>query len=653
MNKDGSVRKSTIMRTTGTIFILSLLISTHVVATEYHVAKHGSDRFAGTLENPFLTIQAAADIAKAGDVITVHEGIYRERIDPLNGGMNDLQRITYQAAEGERVIIKGSETIADWERIDGSVWRAVVPNSLFGEYNPYRVLIEGDWFNPDGITHHTGEVFVNGKSMFEQNSLERVKHPRKHEKAVDPAASMYTWYAEVGDENTTIWANFQDIDPGKAHVEINVRPACFYPGRPGINYITIRGFEMSQAATQWAAPTAEQPGLIGTHWSKGWIIEHNVISHSKSVGISLGKDRATGHNVWMHNRLKDGATHYNEVIFRALEVGWSREKIGSHIVRYNVISNCGQAGVVGSLGAVFSKVHDNHIFDIYTKRTYSGAEMAGIKIHASIDMVIEHNRIHNAFIGIWLDWMAQGTRVTRNILYDNSRHDFFSEVNHGPYLVDNNLFLTAEGMSILDVSEGGAFVHNLFAGRIRNFSELNRVTPYHHPHSTRVICLRNIRGGDNRFFNNIFIKSGDLEEERNSDGSGRHFTVSYGLNGYNDTEYPNIAGGNIYYHGAKPYEDESSHIENTGLLPLIGIVETGDRLVLKLAFDQSVLARQTSLVTTKRLGTTIVSEAVYEKYDGTPYSIDTDFFGNKRADGHPTAGPFEQLSAAPMELKLW
>jgi hypothetical protein len=30
-------------------------------------------------------------------------------------------------------------------------------------------------------------------------------------------------------------------------------------------------------------------GLIGTHWSKGWIIENNVISHSICSGIALGK----------------------------------------------------------------------------------------------------------------------------------------------------------------------------------------------------------------------------------------------------------------------------------------------------------------------------------------------------------------------------
>jgi alpha-L-arabinofuranosidase len=37
---------------------------------------------------------------------------------------------------------------------------------------------------------------------------------------------------------------------------------------------------MSQAATPWAPPTAEQVGLIGTNWSKGWIIENNTVSDS-------------------------------------------------------------------------------------------------------------------------------------------------------------------------------------------------------------------------------------------------------------------------------------------------------------------------------------------------------------------------------------
>ena len=72
-------------------------------------------------------------------------------------------------------------------------------------------------------------------------------------------------------------------------MEINVRRTVFYPEKPFVNYITVRGFHVSQAATPWAPPTAEQIGAIGTHWSKGWTIEDNVVTHSKCVGITLGK----------------------------------------------------------------------------------------------------------------------------------------------------------------------------------------------------------------------------------------------------------------------------------------------------------------------------------------------------------------------------
>ena len=46
---------------------------------------------------------------------------------------------------------------------------------------------------------------------------------------------------------------------------------------------------LDQAATTWAPPAAYQDGMVGPHWSKGWIIEDCEISNSKCCGISLGK----------------------------------------------------------------------------------------------------------------------------------------------------------------------------------------------------------------------------------------------------------------------------------------------------------------------------------------------------------------------------
>ncbi len=628
------------------LFALFAPISSKAQTHEYHIAVSGNDMSEGLSTSPFKTISAAAQIALPGDTITVHEGIYRERVNPLNGGSNNLNRILYRAAPGEKVIIKGSEIVTNWKRVKGSVWKAVIPNTTFKNYNPYIDLLTGDWLDKKGMEHHTGEVFLNGKSLYEKSSLKDVIISEPYLDSRDKEASIYTWYSEVDTQNTTIWANFQKFDPNKEFVEINARESCFYPDKTGVNYITVRGFIMDQAATQWAAPTAEQIGLIGTHWSKGWVIEDNIISNSKAVGITLGKDRATGQNVWLNNPIKDGATHYNEVIFKALNIGWSKEKIGSHIVRNNVIFECGQAGIVGSLGGVFSKIYNNHIYDIWAKRTFDGAEMAGIKIHAAIDMLIKNNRVHNAGRGIWVDWMAQGTRITGNLLYDNTIQDLFTEMNHGPCLMDNNICLSET--SLRDWSEGGAFVHNLFMGRVEIGKVLDRSSPYHLPHSTIVAGLRNINLGDNRFFNNIFVKP-----EIATRGTEENVVTFYGLDGYKIAEFENVASGNIYYNNAKPAEKETDFIETQTWKPVIELEEKGDEVYLKMEWDTSVFNLITAPVTTKRLGMTIISEAIFENPDGMPYLFDIDFQGNKRNLKKPLPGPFEKIKEGIGTYKVW
>ena len=342
-------------------------------AREYHVSVNGDDSNEGMVNSPLRTISKAAGQAMPGDVIIVHEGVYREYVDPVRGGISDENRIVYKAAENEIAVIKGSEIIKGWKKYKKDIWKVTLPNSFFGDFNPYKEIIHGDWFDDHGRVHHPGQVYLNGKSFYESNTLQGLTDPV----SVDLNVSASTWYCETDKENTYIYANFKGKNPNKELVEINVRQSCFYPSRSGINYITVSGFRMSQAATPWAPPTAEQIGLLGTHWSKGWIIENNIISESRCVGITLGKDRKTGQNVWSNNKEKDGATHYIEVIFRALEEGWSKETIGSHIVRNNEIFNCEQAGIVGSLGAVFSRIYGNHIHDVSS-------------IHLSYKLIVQH-----------------------------------------------------------------------------------------------------------------------------------------------------------------------------------------------------------------------------------------------------------------------
>ena len=157
------------------VVLLAPLAAAH--AAEFHVAPNGNDANPGTQAAPLRTIQRAADLAQPGDVITVHEGVYRERINPPRGGESDQKRIVYQAAPGEKVEIKGSEVVKNWVKVQDDVWKVTLPNSFFGGFNPYSDLIHGDWFDPKGREHHTGAVYLNGDWLTEAAKLEDVLKP--------------------------------------------------------------------------------------------------------------------------------------------------------------------------------------------------------------------------------------------------------------------------------------------------------------------------------------------------------------------------------------------------------------------------------------------------------------------------------------------
>ena len=77
------------------------------MARDYHVSVNGNDAADGSMAAPFRTINHAALKALPGDTVTVHEGTYREWVNPLSGGERDDKRILYRAAPGEKAEIKG------------------------------------------------------------------------------------------------------------------------------------------------------------------------------------------------------------------------------------------------------------------------------------------------------------------------------------------------------------------------------------------------------------------------------------------------------------------------------------------------------------------------------------------------------------------
>ena len=651
----------------------------------------------GSAQRPFKTISQAAAVAMPGDEVVVAPGIYREDVSPRNAG-TARNPIVYRSAVPRGAVITGAERMDTWEHYQGDVWKLTVDNGAFGNYNPYTTLVFGDWLN-QGTPAHTGEVFLGGKSLYEQDTLEKVLHPEFYDGSWDRDFTKHTWFTQQSEdgERTLIYANFQGKNPNVENVEITFRPHCFWPQAEHVSYITLTGFVVTKAATQWAPPTALQEGMIGPHWSKGWVIEDCEVSHSKCSGISLGKYLQQGNdNKWSHFKYKDGAQTQRDCSLIAQIDGWSKDTIGSHTVRGCDIHDCGQTGIVGNLGCVFSVVENCHIHHINNKRNLAGAEIGGIKFHAAIDVIIRNCHFHHCTRGIWLDWQTQGTRVSCNLFHDNCMpydyllkpenreglglgEDLFIEIAHGPCLVDNNILLSERAVKL--PTQGVAFVHNLFGGAIaavgrgvKNGSvkyDSTRYTPIHMPHRTEITGFMSVLHGDVRFYNNVFVQQpvrqkmvemvADYADNEWEDENLTAGTLTYSgymteaqwkacFDGYcgegapqnRDRYYmplPVWTGGNVYFNGAKPADIEEDFT-----------VDTQHHITLELKQENGSYRLETNLmdylpeaklITSDTLGMAFEPEERFETPDGEDIIFDTDFYGNSRLN-NLLPGPFAQ-----------
>ena len=587
----------------------------------------------GTQDKPFRSIQEASQIAQPGDEILVAPGIYREYVDPIHAGTEDAP-ITYRSTEPLGAHITGAEPVKNWTFYQDNVWFCRVSNEIFGDYNPYTTFVYGDWYFAKA-DKHTGCVYLNDRALYETATLEECIKGDVYECSWVPEESVYKWYTEQDTETneTIIYANFQGKNPNEENVEINVRRMCFFPSKTGVSYITVSGFAISKAATTWAPPAAFQDGMIGPHWSKGWIIEDCDISNSKCSGISLGKylDPENDH-FFTYQQVKSPTQMERDAVCRGQYHGWLKENVGSHIIR--------------------------------------------------------RNNIHHSTMGIWCDWEAQGTRLTQNLLHDNQLppyakmlkggmmcQDIFIEVSHGPTLIDHNIMLSEA--SVRFATQGVALVHNLICGALTDVGRGTtwRYTPYHMPHRTEVMGFMTILHGDNRFYNNIFWPSADVIIPHGSDDG---FEYENRLSGtWMFDEYPTYdewisqfdftrpanmkklepvhfshlpvwSEGNVYLSGAKACKNE------------VGGLVFDDDVRVELAEKDGCCYLDTNIydllkdftvpmVHTDTLGKAFEPAQKFENPDGSPITFNLDYFDLPR-DCAVVPGPFASAAAAAKQL---
>ncbi|MEJ2701971.1 MAG: right-handed parallel beta-helix repeat-containing protein [Sedimentisphaerales bacterium] len=553
---------------------------------EIHVTKTGSDSDSGAQGSPLLTISKAAAIAQAGDTVTVHAGTYREWVKPTRGGTGEDRRIAYRAVPGEKVIVKGSERVGSWTHESDGVWRVELPNTFFGDYNPYALKVSGGWLNY-GQWHHRGDVYLNGEAFYEKQTAEEVSRAEQ------------SWHCQVGDNVTTIRANFGKANPNTELTEINVRECIFMPEVTGLKYITVDGFQFMHAAANWAPPGLElQTGAVGPRMGKHWIIQNCTIINARCVGIILG--HAPG-------------VDYTDI-----------DAFGDHIIRNNIIRRCGQAGIAGQKGATRSVISGNLIEDTNYRREFGGWETAAIKFHNSVDTIISDNLIRGVFrqiqgaFGIWIDFGNQGTRITRNIIYNTEAETVFLEMDHGPTLVDSNVLI---GKPVRSNSEATVFAHNLFVdcGYVYR-PDTRRRSGYFKPHTTETVGRKSGTACDDRWFNNIFARRG-LDNVKNAPGYASDY--------------------NVFLEGAdkSTFGDEHSVVD-----PFVTGLSVKDHplgATITFSVNDAPFRVQGPRVNADLVGLFSTVGQTIEDRDGRPITVDTDIDGTKFEK--PIVGPLATL----------
>jgi len=403
-------------------------------------ASNASDDNPGTKGRPFKTINRAAQLAAAGQRVLVAAGVYREWVRPKRGGQSPVKMISYQAAPGAKVVIKGSRVVTDKWQARGAkgVWKLALQAKWFeDDYNPFALpnvtpkqfdmmSWAQRWRGKKPYTLPRGLVFQEGRRLVQVNTID------------DLAKRPGAYWVDVKDQVLHVHP-FDNKDPNTAVMEISTQRCVFAPEQTGLGYIHVAGFIIEHAGNPFPFP---QYGALSTWRGHHWLIERNTVRAVNSVGIDIGDQ------YWAFDQPK-------------IRSGW-------HIVRNNTITDCGVCGIQG-LSCRDSLIENNLLVGnaIYDVEGYY--ETAAIKTHNNVNTLIRGNRIFDTLHGggIWMDFANVNSRCSRNIIVNSStmHGGIFIEASLKPNMIDRNFIWLARGAGIYEHDSRGQIICHNFIGK--------------------------------------------------------------------------------------------------------------------------------------------------------------------------------------------
>jgi len=430
--------------------------------------RSASDSNPGTQEQPFLTIGKAAEVLQPGERVVIHSGIYRESVRPLRGGSGPDKLISYEAAPGAKVIVKGSVVASKdkWAQSNYSRGRAISTpenpiNVLqynfedidFKGYNPFgmlNVMHDDRQFFPFSIHDQVrrtylrrGMIYVDGRRM---TQVENLSELRTTEDAF--------WVEQDG---LTVHLRLRgNANPASHDVEFVIHERVFAPKTWGQGYIRLKGITFEHAANVTPWP---QRGIVSLNRGHHFIIEDCVVRHANAVGIDTGRESI---------------------------IADSPGPVGSAIIRRTHIYDIGVSGICG-IGGGNSLIESCLFEDIGWQRIERNLQSGAIRMYSASNTVVANCVFRNISYapGVWFDVDCINSRITNNVFLNitntikaaicmearsmvdhniiwnitNMEPEELTRFNRNTWRADN-LINAGRGIQV-DGSDEGIYAHNL------------------------------------------------------------------------------------------------------------------------------------------------------------------------------------------------
>ncbi|MCK4291695.1 MAG: right-handed parallel beta-helix repeat-containing protein [Planctomycetes bacterium] len=390
-----------------------------------------SDDNVGSEDKPFLTINRAAQVVRPGQRVIVKTGVYRESVQPRLGGNGPGKMISFEAAPGAKVIVKGSRVFKpQWSRSKkgDTTHSAALLDDYFGSYNPFLTenASKEDIDIMPWATQWAGKLpYTLGRGLVFQNGKRLVQQARYAYLAKVPGS----YWVEKDSSRLHIHP-LSDANPSRTVFEITTQQHIFKPAVTDLGYIRVKGFIFEHAGNGFPRTGV---GAVFTMGGHHWIIEDNIVRQVNSVGIEIGartdESRPAGR----------------------IDARRAGNSLGYTIVRNNELYECGTGGIQG-LTVKNALVENNRIHHCGWQNVQRYWETGAIKLLLNNGTLVRRNIITDiqAAPGIWLDYNNINSRVTQNVLANiqSVNGAIFIEASQVPNLVDRNFVWNVTGSGI-------------------------------------------------------------------------------------------------------------------------------------------------------------------------------------------------------------